>query len=153
MVGSNQDPSDADVGAGTPLEFMSARWIEMARREIVEALSDVALDIEPYTLVEEFTDPPPHLGGDAGTIGFSVTVGDGRVEVADTPVADADCRVVSPYADALVVARDPDAASADPAEISRRISDGRLRIEGDPTRMPLQLQQLDIHRLLATHTA
>ncbi|MGD9797852.1 MAG: hypothetical protein AB7H43_03190 [Acidimicrobiia bacterium] len=51
------------------------------------------------------------------------------------------------------MARDPDAAAADPAEAARRIAEERLTIEGDPSRAPAVLQELDIDRLLAAHTA
>lgn len=44
------------------------------------------------------------------------------------------------------------AGSADPAEADRRIAEGRLRIEGDPSRMTAVLRQPGIHRLLAAHT-
>ena len=135
-------------------EFLSPPWIEMARAEITDALSSAGdLDVEPYTLSEEFTDPPPHLRPDGGTIGFFVRVGRGRVEVGDRPEPGADCRVVSDYADALVVARDPDAGAADPEEAERRMATGKLRIIGDPWQMPMVLRQLDIHRLLARRTA
>jgi hypothetical protein len=148
---------DGDVAAyrrsGPTHEFMSASWIAMARREITRALQPGDLDVEPFTLSEEFTDPPQHLRRGADTIGFFVRVGQGRVEVGDQPKPDADCRVISDYADALVIARDPDAAATDPTEANRRVAVGRLRIEGDPAGMPAVLQQLDIHRLLARHTA
>lgn len=136
----------------TSYEFMSAPWIDMARRAITEALTGQDLDTEPFTLSEEFTDPPAHLADGAGTIGFFVRVGAGRVDVGRGPAPDADCRIISDYADALAVARDPDAGSADPEEAARRVADGRLRIEGDPGRMPAALQVLDIHRLLALQT-
>ena len=148
--GSTDDLRDA---TGAAFEFMSPSWIAMARREITRALSRQDLDVEPFTLSEEFTDPPAHLARGAGTIGFAVRIGHGDVEVVDHPSADADVRVISVYADALELARDPDAASADPDEARRRLAEGRLRIEGDPTGMPDQLQALDIHRLLARHTA
>lgn len=134
-------------------EFMSAGWIAMARREITKALAGRALDVEPFTLSEEFTDAPPHLRGGAAAIGFFVRVGRGRVEVGDRPEPAADCRVISDYADALEIARDPSAGSVDPTEAERRVTEGRLRIEGDPARMPAALQELDLHGLLAAHTA
>jgi hypothetical protein len=132
---------------------MSEPWVAMARREITHALSKRELDVPPFTLSEEFTDPPRHLRRGAGAIGFYVRVGHGTVEVGDRPAPDADCRVISDYSDALAIARDPEAAAADPAEANRRIAEGRVQIEGDPARMPAVLQQLDIHRLLAAHTA
>lgn len=137
----------------TRLEFMSLSWIEMARHEITDALSREDLDVEPFTLSEEFTDPPPHLGRGTGPIGFSIRLGRGRVEVRDEPDPTADLRVISDYADAVSLARDPDASSTDPQETDRRIANGRLRIEGDPSQAPPILTQLDIHRLLAGQTA
>jgi len=134
-------------------EFMSPSWIAMARREITKALSARNLDVQPFTLSEEFTDPPEHLRREFDTIGFSVRVGEGRVEVGDQPDPDADCRIITDYADALSVARDPEVAAVDPAEAERRIAEGRLRIEGDPARIPAVLQEVDIHRLLVEHTA
>lgn len=144
--------SGAPPRAGTT-EFMSPPWVDMARREITAALEGADLGTAPYTLSEEFTDPPAHLGRGGSTIGFSVSVGGGRVQVDGVPRHDADLRIISDYHDALVVARDPDAASTDPAEAERRIAEGRLRIEGDPSTAPPALAQLDIHRLLAAHTA
>ena len=134
-------------------EFMSPSWIEMARHEITDALARENLDVEPFTLSEEFTDPPPHLGRGTGSIGFSIRVGRGRVEVRDEPDPAADLRVISDYADAVALARNPDASSNDPQEADRRIDEGRLRIEGDPSQAPPMLLQLDIHRLLAGQTA
>lgn len=141
------------AASGSSYEFMSVPWIAMARREITNALSQRELAVRPFTLSEEFTDPPQHLARGARTIGFFVRVGEGRVEVGDRPAPDADCRVISDYTDAVALARDRDAATVDPEQAERRIAEGRLRIEGDPARMPEVLQQLDIHRLLAEHTA
>lgn len=143
-------------GEGTPdsnLEFMSAPWIAMARREINRALSGHDLDFPTFTLSEEFTDPPAHLAQGADIIGFFVRVGHGRVEVGDRPAPDADCRVISDYGQALSISRDADAGSVDPAEADRRVAEGRLTIQGDPSRIPPVLRQLDLHRLLAAHTA
>lgn len=144
---------DRDNDPRSTHEFMSPPWIAMARDRITAALSDQRLDVTPFTLSEEFTDPPRHLRRGGDTIGFSVRVGEGRVDVGDRPDPDADCRVISDYGDALAIARDPDAGAADPAEADRRLAEGRLRIEGHPDRMPAVLQQLDIHRLLSEHTA
>jgi hypothetical protein len=137
-------------------EFMSPSWVAMARREITEVLAEQDLDVEPFTLSEEFTDPPSHLrsrSDPASAIGFWIRVGRGEVEVGGGPAPGADLRIISDYDDAVVLARDPDAASADPAEAERRVAEERLRIEGDPSQAPPALLQLDIHRLLADHTA
>jgi hypothetical protein len=134
-------------------EFMSAEWIAMAREEITAVVSARDLDVPEFTLSEEFTNPPEHLRHGADTIGFFVRVGHGRLEVGDRPEPNADYRVISDYADALAIARDPDAAAADPAEAERRVAEGRLRMEGDVSRVLAVLQELDIHRLLASRTA
>lgn len=134
-------------------EFMSTEWLAMARRRIGDALAGVDVAGEPFTISEEFANAPRHLRPDgADTIGFFVRVGGGDVEVGVAPPPQADCRIISEYADALAVARDPDAAATEPAEAQRRIADGRLRIEGDPSRIPAALRELDIHRLLAAAT-
>lgn len=138
---------------GQKLEFMSSAWLEMARREISRALSGRDLGETRFALSEEFSDAPPHLREGDDTIGFTVRIVSGAVEVDDRPDSAADLRVISNYADALAVARDPSAASQDPDEASRRVAQGRLRIDGDPGRMPPALQELDIHALLAEHTA
>jgi hypothetical protein len=107
-----------------------------------------------FTLCEEFTNPPTHLRrSGAGTMGFFVRVSDGRVEVGDHPIEDADVRIVSDYEGALTVARDPDAPAADPKAIEERMAEGRLRVFGDPMSAPAVLTELDIHRLLAPRTA
>jgi hypothetical protein len=132
---------------------MSPAWIATARRVITDALAGEDLAGPRLVLCEEFTDPPAHLRrAGAPTVGFTVAVGGGRVEVGDDPSVAADLRVVSPYADALAVARDPDAAAADPAEAARRVAEGRLRVEGDPAALPPALTRVDLHRLLAAHT-
>lgn len=148
------NPIRGDDEARSNHEFMSPPWVAMAGREITNALAESDLDdVEPFTLSEEFTDPPRHLRRDGDTIGFFVRVAQAHVEGGDRPDPNADCRVISDYADALAVARDPESGSADPAEAERRIAEGRLRIEGDPALMPAVLQQLDLHRLLADQTA
>lgn len=139
--------------SGRSLEFMSSAWIAMARREIIGALTGRDLGDTRFTLSEEFTDAPTHLRHGNDTIGFSVRIINGTLEVDDHPDPDADLRVISKYSDALRIARDPAAASADPTEASQRMSEGRLRIEGDPSRMPVELQGLDIHALLAQYTS
>lgn len=138
---------------GEVYEFMSPSWVRMAKREIVAALEPRDLDVEPFTLSEEFTDPPPHLADDAEVIGFAIHVGAGSVEVLEGPAPDADVRIISDYTDALEVARDPGADATDPVETGRRVAEGRLRIVGDPTSAPPVLHEVDIHRLLAEHTA
>lgn len=66
-------------------EFMSPPWIAMARREITSALEGRDLEIEPFTLSEEFTDPPAHRRDGSDRVGFSARVGAGRVEIGDGP--------------------------------------------------------------------
>jgi hypothetical protein len=133
---------------------MSSDWIEMARREITQLLSDKDLAGIEFTLCEEFTQPPSDLRPEgAATIGFYVRVTNGRVEVGDRPVDNADLKIVSKYDDALAIARDPDAPAAQPSAIQERIAAGTLKIEGDPSNAPAILQEIDVHRLLASRTA
>ena len=75
------------------------------------------------------------------------------MEVGDRPINDADCTIVSDYTDALSVARDPEAAAADPAVMAEGMAAGRLKIIGDPSAAPAVLAELNIHKLLAPHTA
>jgi hypothetical protein len=126
----------------------------MAREQILRALEGKDLSTIRFTLCEEFTNPPEHLRSPgAQSIGFYVRLGDGRVEVGDRPTNDADCTIISNYADALSVARDPEAAAADPAVMRERIAAGSLEIIGDPSAAPAVLAELNIHKLLAPHTA
>ena len=136
------------------LEFMSPAWIEMASGEITSAFQGKDLSGASFTLCEEFTNPPAHLRrGDAETIGFCISLHDGQIEVGDHPREDADCTIVSEYAEALAVARNPEMAAADPKAVQERLASGRLRILGNPGGMPAVLGQVDVHRLLASHTA
>jgi hypothetical protein len=66
---------------------------------------------------------------------------------------DADCTIIRDYGDALSVARDPEAAAADPAVMAERIAAGSLKIIGDLSAAPAVLTELNIHKLLAPHTA
>lgn len=137
-------------------EFMSPGWIAAARERILSALvgKDLILGGMKYTLCEKFTNPPAHLrrpGSDS--IGFCVRLSDGHVEVEDQLADDANCTIISDYTDALAVARDPDAAAADPSVMAERVATGRLKIIGDPSAAPAVLTELDIHKLLACHTA
>ena len=135
-------------------EFMSPTWIAMAREQIVRALDGKDLRTIRFTLCEEFTNPPEHLRpSGAQSIGFYVRLKDGRVEVGDRPINDADCTIITDYTDALSVARDPEAAAADPAVMAERMAAGRLKIIGDPSAAPAVLTELNIHKLLAPHTA
>jgi hypothetical protein len=133
--------------------FMSSGWIEMAREQITSVLAGADLDGIDFALCEEFTSPPDDLRREnAATIGFFVRVADGRVEVGDHPIDDADLRIVSDYEDAHSIARDPDAPAAQESAMEARIADGRLRVVGDPVAVPAILAELDIHRLLSSRT-
>ena len=133
---------------------MSPGWIGIARDVIVAALRGSDLSTVTFSLSEEFTEPPEHLRRPGRpTIGFSVRLDHGRVEVTGEPDETAAFRVISVYADALPLARDPDLAAADHKLMSERIASGRLKVIGNPADVPLVLQGLDIHRLLAPHTA
>jgi len=122
--------------------------------QILHALDGKDLRITRFTLCEEFTNPPEHLRpSGAQTVGFYVRLGDGQVEVGDRPINDADCTIISDYADALSVARDPETAAADPAVMAERMAAGSLKIIGDPSAAPAVLTELNIHKLLAPHTA
>ena len=133
--------------------FMSPAWIEMAREQITTALAGADLGRLEFTLCEEFTKPPNDLRREgAATIGFFVRVVDGRAEVGDHPIDDADFKVVSDYEDALAIARDPDAPAAQPELMQERIAEGRLEILGNPSDVPAALAELDIHRLLSSRT-
>jgi hypothetical protein len=132
---------------------MSPAWIDMAREQITKSLARADLGGLSFTLCEEFTDPPDDLRREgANTIGFVVRVIDGRVEVEAQPTHDCDFRVVSDYADALAIARDPDAPVAQPSMMEQRMAEGRLKIVGDPADVPATLAGLDIHRLLSSRT-
>ncbi|MGE0687553.1 MAG: hypothetical protein AB7P33_12465 [Dehalococcoidia bacterium] len=136
------------------LEFMSPEWIATAQKVITSALAEKDLNGIDYTPCEEFTNPPKHLlRPGAETIGFYVRVADKKVEVGDHPIETADFRIVSDYQDALPVARDPDAAAADPAVIQERLAAGRLKIFGNPMDAPPVFGEVDIHRMLAPQTA
>ena len=133
---------------------MSPGWIDMAQRRIADVLAGKDLSGINYTLCEEFTNPPDHLRqGTAASLGFYIRVVDGRAEVGDHPIDDADCKIVSEYEDALPVARDPNAPAADPRLMQERLASGRLRIEGNPQEAPAILQNLNVHTLLASETA
>ena len=133
--------------------FMSPAWIEMAREQITKVLADADLEGINFTLCEEFTGPPDDLRREgASTIGFFVRVVDGRFEVGDQAIDDADLRIVSDYEDALVIARDPDAPAAQQRAMEERVAQGRLKIVGNPTDVPAVLAGLDIHRLLSSRT-
>jgi hypothetical protein len=135
-------------------EFMSATWIDMARSQIEATLAKNDLRGVRYTLCEEFTDPPVHLQRPGrATVGFYVRVDDGKVEVGDHPIEDAELKIVSDYKDALAIARDPDVPAADPQVMAERIAEGRLQIIGNPMDAPPVLRELDIHRLLAAQTS
>jgi hypothetical protein len=133
--------------------FMSPAWIEMAREQITKVLAEADLEGINFTLCEEFTGPPDDLRREgASTIGFFVRLVDGRVEVGDQAIDDADVRIVSDYEDALVIARDPDAPAAQQSVMEERVAQGRLKIVGNPTDVPAILAGLDIHRLLSSRT-
>ena len=132
---------------------MSPAWLQMAREQIIGVFAGKDLAGIDFTLCEEFTNPPQDLRpADAATIGFLVRVAHGRVDVGDHPVDDADLKIVSDYDDALAIAHDPDAPAAQPATMAERVAQGKLRVEGDPSRVPPMLAELDIHRLLSSHT-
>jgi hypothetical protein len=135
-------------------EFMSAGWIAMAREQITRALAATDLQGVDFTLCEEFTNAPAHLGqnGD-GTVGFCLRIADGAVEVTDRPSADADLRLISDYAEALPIARATDARAADPALMQERIAAGKLTVIGSAAGAPAALAALNIHQLLAPRTA
>jgi hypothetical protein len=134
-------------------EFMSPGWIETARQVITTALRSKDLSNIAFSLSEEFTNPPEHLRRGAPSIGFTVRIAQGEVEVAGEPDEGATFRVISDYADALELARDPDLAAADPNLMLERLTSGRMKIVGNPGDVPPVLQGLDVHRLLAPHTA
>lgn len=132
---------------------MSQAWLQMARHQITGILAGRDLAGIDFTLCEEFTNPPPDLRRtDAATIGFYVRIADARVEVGDHPVDDADLKIVSDYEEARAIARDPDAPAAQPSAIAERLAEGRLALIGDPACAPPVLGELDIHRLLSSHT-
>ena len=135
-------------------EFMSPAWIEMAREQIVHAFAGKDLRGIRFTLCEAFTDPPAHLrveGSDS--IGFFVRVADGAVEVGDHPIEEADLKVISDYDDALAAARVANATAAALDVMQERSAAGRLSIEGNPNAAPPVFTELNIHELLAPHTA
>ena len=132
---------------------MSPAWLQMAHEQITAVLAQQDLAGIDFALCEEFTNPPEDLRHtDAATIGFFVRVSDGRVEVGDRPIDNANLKVVSTYDDALSIARDPDAPAAQPGAMADRLAQGTLRIDGDPSSAPQVLAELDIHRLLSSHT-
>ena len=105
----------------------------MAREQILRALDGKDLRTIRFTLCEEFTNPPEHPEALGRSNHRLLRSSGGRTSGGgDRPINDADCTIISDYADALSVARDPEAAAADPAVMAERMAAGSLKIIGDP---------------------
>ena len=139
-------------------EFCSTPWIDAMRRIIEEEIDTGLLAAVEYSQSEEFSNPPEHLRHDGAlTIGYTILIADGRVQVLDRPSVDVLFHVVGDYALMADVARTPFGVAGVPhhvAELLRRAVDaGTLHIDGSRAARPEALDSLGLHDRMAALTS
>lgn len=143
------------------LEFASADWVSAMRSIIEGKLGEGKVDLTgiAYSFCEEFTDPPEHLRvGGSKSIGWYFRIGDGRVEVGQGVLDDADVKIVADYATVLPLARtvfadDPQAAAQAAKLMEEAAASGKIRREGDATAAAAIPALATIHDDIARLTA
>ncbi|HEX2038181.1 MAG TPA: hypothetical protein VHF47_00450 [Acidimicrobiales bacterium] len=138
-------------------EFGSPAWVEAVRPVVERLLADHDLKGVEYAFCEEFTDPPDHLRRDGSSaIGWHFRITGGQVLVGDGPLDDADVRIVADYHTVLPLARVVLAEHDDLEGFRRTVEEaaaaGKLRREGNASRVPRFLVAVDFHDPIARLT-
>ena len=138
-------------------EFAGPGWVDEVRAVVLAALDSHDLTGVRYSFSEEFTDPPEHLRRHgAATIGWHLRIADGVVEVGDTPIDDADLRFVADYQAVLPLAQTVFEGHPEPAKVEQLLQDllrtGKVREEGDRSRVPSCVAALNLHDAMAVRT-
>jgi hypothetical protein len=140
-------------------EFLSAEWLQELRSQLEQGLEGEDLTGIDYTMCEEYTGVPAHLrprGGD--TVGFYFRVRDGKVEVGDPPIQDANIRVLADYAtvhpNAMLTHAEISAATGlDPQELmAKNAAAGTVQVFGQLSDMPPVIANVHLHDRLAPRT-
>jgi hypothetical protein len=140
-------------------EFCSPGWVAAVRRLVAaSAIAEDDLRGIDWSFCEEFTDPPIHLLLDGEkTIGWSMRIRAGSIEIVDGPIDDAQARVVADYATVLLIARleflDEASIGRGNELIAQATAEGKLRLEGDPLARPAVMEKRNLHNALAPLTA
>ena len=131
------------------VEFASPAWVDAARECIEELTKAQDLSAVSVTFCEEFTDPPAHLCPTGASVGWHLTVSEGKLEVA-AGVVDADLKIIADYTKALALARATHAEIAADPEIAETAS--KFRREGDLTKMASLAWMSPVHDFLTERT-
>ena len=136
------------------VEFGSCEWVGELRRILSEGLRAEDLGGVEFSMCEEFTDPPAHLRRHGReTIGWHCRIRDGKIHVGDNVATDVDVRITGDYATLLPMARMVVGADLTDERRAELMMKANLRVEGDPTKMPVAFAQLNLHDKLAVVTA
>jgi hypothetical protein len=140
-------------------ELASPEWFAAITDSLQRAVSGLDLGGRTYSISEEFTDPPGHLvAAGEKSIGWHFRVTDGRVEVGEGALDDADLVTVIDYDTCLPAARQ--VYGNDPAvfaQVKQRRDEltaaGKMTRRGDDAVPPeLLARLLTVHDEMARQT-
>jgi hypothetical protein len=133
-------------------ELGSPAWIAAITDVLRDAMIGLDTQGRSYSISEEFTDPPSHLGH--GSVGWHFRITDERVEVFDGPSEDADLVTAIDWTACVPAAKavynnDPEAMAQQAKMREEMTAAGKLSRRGDEKALPPELMR----RLMAVHDA
>ncbi len=113
-------------------EFCSVEWVRCLRSYIAGHLADLDLSGVTMSFSKELINPPPHLVTKGATsLGWHFRLADGALSVEESPLREADQRMVGDNATVVELARLPYSDSEIGTLAQKALDQGTLLYEGD----------------------
>ncbi|WP_257555983.1 hypothetical protein [Sphingobium sp. CFD-2] len=148
MAHSNED-------GGERYELCSPQWLDAMREYYRTAFESKDLLGFEFIRTYEFTNPPQHLRKPGReTIGYALSLKDGRMEVIGEPLplGEAQSVVLTDYDASLQLRQWDGSDPAYPAFRSTIVEAGKLKFFGDPPKLPAAMENPNTHNALSAFT-
>ena len=136
----------------TKFDFCSPEWIAAAREYLLAASAEADLAGLQVAFNEVFTDPPSQLDPQgAGRIGWYLRIAEGRVEVGEGILPEADLRLTVDYETVLPAARHLSTDTPLDEATQARLTSA-IKREGDAAAMAGVTWMAGLHDAMAVQT-
>jgi ectoine hydroxylase-related dioxygenase (phytanoyl-CoA dioxygenase family) len=141
-----EEPSAPVLCLPHQCEFLSDTWLQRAREYLTQGVAQRGASLPPFSILERFTNAPPHLGFDGNIAQWSASFDGNELSVSREPVADPDVLVEGDYQAGLYMAQvvgalAPEVMGKALRELQHWFGQGALRSQG-------QLQDGGVARLV-----
>ncbi|MEM7017974.1 MAG: hypothetical protein AAF512_11640 [Pseudomonadota bacterium] len=134
----------------TKVDFASAAWVDEARKELENLVSNHGEDGKNFSVCEIFTDAPKHVA-ESGTAAWYFYITGKTVKVGAGEINDADVTIRADYTETLPTARLVYTPEILAERAAQPPDENSSNVEGDMSQAPPYL--VELHNQLAVMTA